>query len=254
MQTEAVFEPVQRQSVSDAVFVRIRDQIVSGGLAVGSALPAERVLCDALGVNRGAVREALRRLEQARLVSVRHGGASRVLDFRQSAGLDLLADLVLTPGGNVDEDVIRSLVEMRSVIAPDAARLAALRHGPQLGRSLAPIVQSMAEAPDDLERLQVLAIEFWGLVLAACDNLAYRLAYNTLRRVVDRAAELLRTLQGDELRAIEDYEALASAIAAGDGRRAEEQARGIVRRGEKSILQALERIAAAAPTDAEGTA
>jgi len=245
VQTEGIFEPVQRQSVSDAVFVRLRDQIVSGGLEPGSALPAERVLCEALGVNRGAVREALRRLEQARLVSVRHGGTSRVLDFRQSAGLDLLADLVLTPGGELDPAIIRSIVEMRSVIAPDAARICAERHGAEVGRALEPIVQAMEQAQGDVERLQVLSIAFWTEILTACENLAYRLAYNTLRRVVDRASELLRTLQADELRAVDAYRALAAAIAGGDGRQSRKRARAIVRRGEESMLAALERIDAA---------
>ena len=92
-----MLKPVRKQSVTDAVFEQLRDQIVSGELSPGSALPAERVLCEALGVNRGSVREALRRLQQSRLVSVRHGGTSQVLDYRDSAGLDLLAELIVAP-------------------------------------------------------------------------------------------------------------------------------------------------------------
>ena len=91
--------PVRKQSLSDAVFEQLRDQIVSGAMVPGAALPAERVLCEALGVNRGSVREALKRLQQSRLVSVRHGGTSHVLDYRASAGLDLLADLIVTAAG-----------------------------------------------------------------------------------------------------------------------------------------------------------
>lgn len=57
-----MLKPVRKQSLSDAVFTQLRDQIVSGALAPGEPLPAERLLCEALGVNRGSVREALRRL------------------------------------------------------------------------------------------------------------------------------------------------------------------------------------------------
>ena len=85
------------------------------------------MLCEALGVNRGSVREALRRLQQSRLVSVRHGGTSQVLDYRASAGLDLLADLIVTPAGSFDTAVVRGIIEMRSALAPDIARRAAER-------------------------------------------------------------------------------------------------------------------------------
>lgn len=78
-----MLKPVRRQSLSDAVFDQLRDRIVSGAMRAGDPLPAERALCEALGVNRGAVREALKRLAQARLVAVQHGGASRVLDFER---------------------------------------------------------------------------------------------------------------------------------------------------------------------------
>src|SRR5512147_1770870 len=89
--------PIPRKSLSDAVFEQLRDQIVNGQMQPGSPLPAERILCEALGVNRSSVREGLRRLQQAGLVAVRHGGASQVLDYHGSAGLDLLESLLVTP-------------------------------------------------------------------------------------------------------------------------------------------------------------
>ena len=92
-----MFEPIQKQSVSDAVFSQLRTQILAGRLAAGVALPAARTLCRMLGVNRGAVREEIRRLQEARLVSVQHGGATRVLSFLDTSGPDLLAELLVRP-------------------------------------------------------------------------------------------------------------------------------------------------------------
>ena len=94
-----MFKPVEKKSLADAVFEQLRDQIVSGRMEPGEALPAERVLSEQLDVNRGAVREALKRLEQARLISIRHGGATRVLDYRTNAGTDLLAELLIDANG-----------------------------------------------------------------------------------------------------------------------------------------------------------
>jgi len=238
-----MLETVQRQSVSDAVFRQLRDQIVSGAMEAGAALPAERALCEVLGVNRGAVREALRRLEQARLVSVRHGGTSLVLDFRQAAGLDLLADLVLRPTGDLDVPVIRSIIEMRSAIGPDAARLAATRGGEPTAARLDAVVSEMAAAGSDLATLQSLSLDFWSSVIDGCDNLAYRLAYNTLQRVYERASELVRPLLAEELTALADYRALAAAVRSGEGASAEQIARRLVGRGEEAIRGALEQLA-----------
>ena len=76
--------------VSGKVFSQLRKQILSGSLAPGDPLPSERTLVGELGVSRHAVREALRRLQQAGLIAVSQGGATRVLDLRSSGGLELL--------------------------------------------------------------------------------------------------------------------------------------------------------------------
>lgn len=237
---------VRRQSLSDAVFEQLRDRIVGGEMAPGSPLPAERVLCEVLGVNRGAVREALRRLEQARLVSTHHGATSRVLDYRESAGMDLLADLVLSPSGHVDTRIVSGIVEMRSALAPDVARLAATRAGPELPDALARIVGAMEDARGDLPELQRLSLEFWSELVRGCGNLAYRLAFNTLRETYERARDLLRPLLADELRGTGSYASLCEAVRIRDERAAEGHAREIVRRGERRIAEALERIDARA--------
>ena len=94
-----MFKPVEKKSLADAVFEQLREEIVTGRMEPGEALPAERMLSDMLGVNRGAVREALKRLEQARLVTIQQGGSTRVLDFKETAGTDLLAALLMRTDG-----------------------------------------------------------------------------------------------------------------------------------------------------------
>lgn len=234
-----MLKPVRRQSLSDAVFDQLRDRIVSGDMRAGETLPAERALCETLGVNRGAVREALKRLSQARLVSVQHGGASRVLDYRASAGLELLPDLLLTDAGAFDPLVVRSVVEMRSALAPDIARLAAARGGTRVADTLDAIVADMVAAGGDLPALQALAMRFWSALVDATDNVAYRLAYNSLRETYDKCMDLLTGLLADELGDRMGYDAIAAAVRRGDGAAAERLARDLTRRGERRLLDAV---------------
>ncbi len=57
---------------------QLERSIVSGELQVGDYLPAERALCEQLGVSRSVVREALGRLASLGLVESRHGSGTRV--------------------------------------------------------------------------------------------------------------------------------------------------------------------------------
>ncbi|MEW6272241.1 MAG: GntR family transcriptional regulator [Thermodesulfobacteriota bacterium] len=234
-----MLKPVRKQSLSDAVFDQLRAHIVTGQMKAGASLPAERALCEALGVNRGAVREALKRLAQARLVSVQHGGASRVLDYRASAGLELLSDLLVTDDG-FDAKVVRSVVEMRSALAPDIARLAAQRGGERVADALAPIVERMRAASADARVLQSLAMEFWSALVDGTDNVAYRLVYNSLRRTYEKCMDLLTGVLEDELRDLRSYAAIADAVRRRDARRAERLARALTHRGEERLLAAAE--------------
>src|SRR3954462_734358 len=105
--------------VSDRVHERLRRDILDGRLAPGDPVPSERVLAEELGVNRHAVREALKRLQQAGLVRISQGGATRVQDWRDAGGLDVLLDLV---EGDIPPELVRSVMEMRASIGLDAAR------------------------------------------------------------------------------------------------------------------------------------
>lgn len=228
-----------RQSLSDAVYAQLERRIVDGAFAPGAALPAERALCAQLGVNRGAVREAIKRLEQAGLVAVQHGGGTRVRDFRRTGGLELLPALLRTPEGGVDVAVARSIVEMRSALAQDLSGRAAARRTEAHLAELRGTVAEMAAADGDVPRLQRLAMTFWDRMVAASDNLAYRLAYNTLARTYEPLFDLLTHVLADELTDLPGYEGLVEAVAAGEAELARAVARDLTARGEAGLIRVL---------------
>jgi len=235
-----MLEPVRKRSLSEAVFDQLQNEIVRGEIAPGAVLPAERELCDALQVNRGAVREALKRLEQAGLVSVRQGGGSRVLDFRTSAGLDLLPALVVSDTGRIEIGAARSVIELRSALAPDIARRAADRRGAACKRRLAKTVARMRETATDPAALGDLALEFWSELIQASDNIAYRLAFNCLDRAYAPGRKVFSAVFAEEFSDLASYAAIAEAVGRRDGDAAEACARALVRRGEVAVTNALE--------------
>src|SRR3712207_7349683 len=103
-------------TLSSQIHARLRADILRGRYAPGDALPSERRLSEELDASRHGVREALKRLQEAGLVAISQGGATRVRDWRRHGGLDLL--LTLDAEGDAPEalHVARAAMEMRASI------------------------------------------------------------------------------------------------------------------------------------------
>jgi DNA-binding FadR family transcriptional regulator len=190
-----------------------------------------------LGVSRPAVREALQRMTQTRLLEVRHGGATTVRDFRRFAGLDLLPRLLVRKGV-LDAAVARSILEARLVIGPGVAALAAERGGPALHAALTDTVDALAATDDDVER-QVHALAYWDLVVDAADSLAFRLMFNSLRAAYEPAIEALAAVMAEEVGQVGAYRVLTAAIGEGDPETARVAADRVLRPATTSLLTAL---------------
>jgi GntR family transcriptional repressor for pyruvate dehydrogenase complex len=226
-----VFAPVARVAVSEDIYRQLRDAILSGALAAGTALSGERVLAEQFAVNRHAVREAMRRLEQSRLVEVSHGGSTRVLDWRTNAGLELLSELSAT-GDLAALAMLRSVVEMRLAVGVDAARRAAQRISDPAGDELLTHVERIrAQSPaPDLAALGESYDQLWRLIVAATDNIAYQLADNTLVEALHRFPELALRVSAPEITDLERQHQLVLAITAHDAEVAAEIAHDLLQR------------------------
>ena len=109
-----MYQSVAKQSLSEAVFLQLQDRIISQRLPAGEELPSERKLAELLGVNRGAVREAIKRLQQAGLIEVRHGGNSTVMNYLETSGMELLPTLLVDANGHINAAVARIPMMLRA--------------------------------------------------------------------------------------------------------------------------------------------
>lgn len=234
-----MLQPVEKRSLAAEVFAQLRDHIVGGALAAGDALPSERVLAEQLGVNRGAVREGLKRLEQAGLVAIQQGGATRVRDFERSAGLEILAAMVVRRDGTVDTKLARSILELRSELAPVVARLACSHVADEAAAGLHAAVDEMEAHRGDVAALQRDALAFWAAMVAATDNLALSLAFHSLERTYGDVLEQFTQVLAAEVGAVDDYAALAGAVLEGRSGDAARTASEIVARGAAAVEQVL---------------
>lgn len=100
--------------------------IVSGQIAPGERLTGEVANAEALNVSRSAYREAVQVLTAKGLVESRPKAGTRVLPRSRWNMLDP-AVLAWAFSGEPDLEFVRDLFELRSVVEPAAARLAAER-------------------------------------------------------------------------------------------------------------------------------
>ena len=81
------------RNIADEIARDLCQQIINGQYLAGDRLPAERELAQTLGVHRGSVPEALKKLEQLGLVSTRRGGGTTVQSF-DKASLEIVGHML----------------------------------------------------------------------------------------------------------------------------------------------------------------
>ena len=190
--------------------------------AVGTSLPSERSLSEVFGVNRHVVREALKRLAQLDLIKMSERGATKVLDFKRRAGLDLLAMMAEHAHGG--EEVARyflSVLEMRAAIGMDMIRLCALRAEKDVCDDLLALAREMRAATTD-EKIFALDLRFWERVLDGGNNIAYRLAFNSLVKGAHVLGEGARGWFIEEIKASDYIMPYAEAVDVGEAERSDE--------------------------------
>src|SRR3954471_16974247 len=141
--------PTSSPTLSGQIHAQLRAEILGGRYAAGGALPSERRLSEELETSRHAVREALKRLEQAGLVSINQGGATRVRDWRRHGGLELMLDLAADGDAPETLPAGRLAMELRPCIGADAPRRCAQRAGADVHAQVVARAEQLA-AVDDL--------------------------------------------------------------------------------------------------------
>ncbi|KAA0932049.1 GntR family transcriptional regulator [Streptomyces apricus] len=208
-------------TLGDQAYTALREAIVTGTLERGEKV-TERGLAESLGISATPVREALRRLEQDRLVERTGPRSVRVARF----GKDELREFTMI------EDVLRAL----------AARLAAEKSTASQRREMADCLDAAdalrgrlheTEPGTDAERDLVLEIQdlmrhFHTLVDRAGGNATLVQMLHTVDAFgsQERREGVLSEVRGERAKVVDEryrqHRDIYEAVAAGDGARAEE--------------------------------
>jgi len=210
-----MLKPVEKQRVAEEVAEQLRSLILTGQYPPGSKLPPERELSKRLRVNRASLREALKKLEHLGLVRIRQGDGTRVQNFMETGGIELVQHLLPLAGGK--PELIRDLLEFRRIYGREIARLAAARSaGDQdsLGRLRA--LADKADKTAGAAELFDLDFDFYVALAALAKNQVMLLLINTVRDGVRGFMPLLANLAGPQDTVRKHHRELIAAIEKGD--------------------------------------
>jgi GntR family transcriptional repressor for pyruvate dehydrogenase complex len=202
-----------RKSLGDLVFERMHRAIKSGAYQPDERLPTEHDLAIEFEVSRPIIREALRRLREQGLIYSRRGAGSfvRALGMKEPLGfgqLENVADLL-------------NCYEFRLTLEPAAASAAASRHTAESLAAIRQALELMRDATNRQSHRVDADFEFHLAIARAARNSYFSTAMEALKEHIAvgmtfHGASVKRDSAG-LARVFSEHEAIAQAIATGDG-------------------------------------
>jgi GntR family transcriptional regulator, transcriptional repressor for pyruvate dehydrogenase complex len=161
-----VYRAVKTSRLYEQIVQQVEESILKGQLKPGDQLPAERDLAQRFGVSRTAVREAVKTLREKGLVEAYTGRGTFVTNGTSQAirqSLDLMIKISQQEGA-------LHLAELRRILEPEIAALAAPRIEEQLLATMREAVAAMDRNLDDREAYIEADLDFHLALAEAADN------------------------------------------------------------------------------------
>jgi GntR family transcriptional regulator, transcriptional repressor for pyruvate dehydrogenase complex len=151
--------------------------ILVGQYRTGERLPSERDLAARFDANRGAVREAMKKLEHLGIACVQPGGA-RVAPLHE-ASLDVIGHL-LAIDAVPSQDLVEQILAVMQQLVTLAAETAVTRASDAELAAIRERVRPLLQGEPDGARETAARIELMSAIMAASGNLVCRLIARAL--------------------------------------------------------------------------
>jgi hypothetical protein len=229
------------RGLQKTVIEGIGKTIIGGRILPGEFLPNEPELGVTYNVSRTSIRESMRVLSAKGLVEIRQKVGTKVRHVEHWNIFD--ADILRWHHEEgLGDAVMLDLIEIRQILEPAAARLAASRANMDQHGSLKAAIQRMYEQLDNHEGFAKADLDFHLAVYAASRN-SFLLQFGTvvgdfLRRVFMIQQEAVRGRESLELD-VQLHNEVYEAINRGNGQLAADTMLTVVLEGKNSLIAAL---------------
>lgn len=228
------FEPIRQANATEEVLAQLKQAILRGVYKEGDKLPSEREMTEQFNVSRGVVREAIRALQVTGFIVKKQGplGGAFVKEITFGLLHTGFSDLYFS-----DKLTISEVVQVRQLIEPEIASLAALNINDSYREKLTKALQEERQhhvTEDDLMQ-KLTAIHF--ILAEMCNN---RLFQGLITAIISLNRRIIRAKAQDLLSLHEagEHDEIVGAVLTGDPEAAREaMARHSQAFGNKIILQ-----------------
>jgi GntR family transcriptional repressor for pyruvate dehydrogenase complex len=161
-----MYLPIQPERLYEQIVSQIEQRIVAGELKAGDQLPSENELAKQFAVSRTAVREAIKALREKRLVEIRAGRGTFIINGMPDAMRHSLGLIMKFGSGNG----FSNLVEVREILEPEIAALAATRITEEYIAAMREAMDIMETALDNVEVFAEADLDFHLALAEATQN------------------------------------------------------------------------------------
>jgi GntR family transcriptional repressor for pyruvate dehydrogenase complex len=161
----ANLQPVKKTKFHEQIVEQVEALIKKGGLKHGDQLPAERDLANIFKVSRHSVREAIRVLEQKRVLKSRPGSGTFVILEDESSVIDSLVNAILR-----EKSTLAEIFQFRELIEPQIAGLAARNATQKDIAVLENLLEQQQKAPENRKASKELDEKFHLALARATGN------------------------------------------------------------------------------------
>ncbi len=143
--SEEMFKTIEAPTITELFEHQIQELIISGQLATGEKLPTEAELAEAMHISKSAVHNGIANLEKMGFVRIvpRHG--TYVANYIETGNIDTLNALMKYTDGNLDKEMVHSLLAFRGAIESIAYRTVAKNHTEDDLKELDAIIQKLLD-------------------------------------------------------------------------------------------------------------
>lgn len=226
-----MLKAIKKTRIYEEVVSQIRELIREGKLKAGDQLPSERELAETFNVSRTSVREALRALESRGLVVSRTGAGTFIAELPIESLVAPLAKLLIE-----EKDALADIFEMRELIEPHIASLAAERaSGSDIERMKTILEKQKAEIARGATGVEA-DTEFHFAIARATQNHALEKLVSGLMDILGHCREESLQTPGRSQLSLESHYRILSAIESHNKERARKAMLRHVEQVEQNVL------------------
>jgi len=186
----SVFQKIGKgQTLSQEIQQKIEEAITNKTFKPGEKLPTEKEMCEMFAVSRTALREALQMLSARGLIHVRKGSGIYIEDYHPD---HVIKPMRLYLELNLNKDYLGHIINVRKMIEPPIARLAALN---RTENDIIKFEKNLDElrkcADDDFKKEGLLDRDFHLLIANSSGNPMIPLMVEPIFQIMPRVKMLI---------------------------------------------------------------